>query len=386
MWKVVHVITGLSTGGAEGMLYKLLTGLDSSRFASEVVSLTDIGAIGMRIRDLGIRVSALGMRRGAPNPVALLRLVKVLRRDRPDLMQTWMYHADLIGGIAAKLAGDIPVIWGVRQSDFDPATSRPTTMLTARVCARLSAKVPRAILCCSEAASRIHAALGYQLVKLRVIPNGFDLANFEPDAGKRMALREKIGVRKDVPLVGLVARFDPMKDHRTFIEAAARVNKFIPDVRFVMYGEEITPHNKTVMSWIQSKGLEEACSLLGRHDNMAEVYPALDMLVLSSAYGEGFPNVLGEAMASGVPCIATDVGDSARIIGDTGVVVPPRDPQALADAIRRIVDMGNAKRFELGAAARRRVAQEFSLESVVKRYANLYEEVLNFRTPSKCVG
>ena len=383
--KIIHVITGLSTGGAEMMLYKLLSGMNRHRFAPEVISLTDVGPIGKWIGALEVPVSSLNMNRGVPNPSALLKLALLLRKKRPAILQTWMYHADLLGGIAAKLAGGIPVVWGIRQSNFDARTSRRTTMLTAKICARLSHRLPNSIICCSESAARVHGALGYAKEKMRIIPNGFDLARFSVRPDEHHALRAGLGFKSDAPLVGMVARFDPMKDHENFTRAAAVIHEAKPEVRFVMYGDGISQANDTLTGWLRSSGLEGICLPMGRRDDMENVYPALDLLVLSST-SEGFPNVLGEAMACGVPCVTTDVGDSALIVGETGAVVPPRDSKSLAAAVLRLLSLSISDRRALGEAARSRVATHFSLPTVVARYEALYDEILDKRKESRCVA
>jgi glycosyltransferase involved in cell wall biosynthesis len=376
---VHHVITGLSTGGAEMMLFKLLSRLDPERYWSEVTSLTDIGPAGEKIQALGIPVTALGMRRGLPDPRALLRLARILRRRPPALLQTWMYHSDLIGGFAAKLARNIPVIWGIRASSLDPAINGQSAVLTARLCASLSSFIPEAIVCCSEAGRWAHAALGYQQSKLRVIPNGFDIDSSELDLNARRALRQEWGIDESAVLVGHVARFDPMKDHRGFVETAARVHAKIPSTRFIFCGDGVDRQNSALVEWIRAAGIEDACILLGPRADVQRIYAALDVFVMSSSHAEGFPNVLGEAMASAVPCVATDVGDARLIIGDTGYVVPTREPTRLSEALISLLELEPQGRARLGLAARMRVVERFSLPTVVGQYESLYEEILTKR-------
>ncbi|MCS6777278.1 MAG: glycosyltransferase [Chloroherpetonaceae bacterium] len=372
--EVCHIITGTDTGGAEAMLYKLLSAVDQRRFRMQVISLMPVGAVGQQIAALGVPVRSLQIARGRFSPGALGRLTRWLAEMRPDVVQTWMYHADLLGGVAARLARCRRVFWNIRNGTFDPRTSKRTTMLVARACARLSRRVPDRILCCSEVARQAHEALGYAPERFCVVPNGFDLRLFQPSTQFYREVREELQIGSDALLVGLIARFDPQKDHHTFVQAAYRLRQRHIPAHFLLCGNGIDRGNTRLAHWIQEAGLEGCCHLLGRRQDVPRLTAALDVAASSSAYGEAFANVLGEAMACGVPCVATDVGDARMIIADTGRIVPPRDPEALASALAEILQMPPDQRCELGRRARRRVEAEFSLPAIVARYEQLYEE------------
>ena len=372
--RVTHVINGLGVGGAETMLYRLLSASDRARFHHRVISLTDVGAIGKRMAALGLPVEALGMRRGLGDLAVPLRLARNLSRGSPSLVQTWMYHADLVGGLAARLAGSGPVIWNIRQSTLEPGLSKRTTIWTRRLCARLSRLVPQRIVCCSQVARDVHVRLGYAADKFVVIPNGFDLDEFRPDTAARQAVREELGIAPEMALVGGVGRWDPQKDYRTFVAAAARLAAEAPESRFLLCGEGLVWDNALLSGWIARAGLADRFVLLGHRDDIARVTAALDIAGSSSAYGEGFPNVVAEAMACAVPCAVTEVGDSAMLVAATGRTVPPAEPDALAGAWKELLDLGPEGRASLGAAARARIARDFSLASVVARYERLYVE------------
>lgn len=378
--KLAYVISGLSTGGAEVMLYKLLSAWDRRADQLEVISLTDLGALGPRIAQLGIPVRALGMRKGTGTFTGLVRLAKWLRSSSPQVVQTWMYHADLIGGLAASLGGCRTVVWGIRNGVLEACRNKRSTIWTAKVCAHLSGRIPRKIVCCSEEARRFHESIQYCAEKMTVIPNGFDLASFKPDASARDSFRNELGAPGGAILIGLVARFDPHKDHQTFIEAARRIAESRPETLFVLCGENITRENSALAGWIGDTQLKGRFRLLGRRDDIPGIMAALDVLV-SSSCGEAFPNVVGEAMACGVPCVVTDVGDSAMIVGDTGLVVPAKNPAALAEACLKLIDAGKERREQLGNAARRRVKDEFDLNVIASRYRRLYEDLAG-RTPA----
>jgi glycosyltransferase involved in cell wall biosynthesis len=377
--KVVHLITGLARGGAETMLYRLLTRLDRQRFASVVVSLTDRGALGAAIAALGVPVYALGLRRGAPDPRAVGRLWRLLRRERPAVLQTWLYHADLLGLVAGRLAGVPAIVWNVRCSEIDLRHYSPLTALARRLLALLSG-MPAAVVVNSLAGRRVHERLGYRPRRWRVIPNGFDLEQFRPDPAAPARLRQLLGVAPEAPLIGLVARYDPMKDHATFLQAARRLLDMRADARFVLVGAGVDWHNPRLAAPARALGLVPHLHLLGERDDVAALLPGLDLATLSSV-SEAFPNVVGEAMACGVPCVVTDVGDAAYLVGDTGRVVPPRDPAALAAAWAELLARPAAARRALGRAARERVATLFSLEAVAKQYAALYAELAQAAAP-----
>jgi glycosyltransferase involved in cell wall biosynthesis len=372
---IVCLTTCLGVGGAEMMLYKLLSRIDRTRFLPQVISLRELLPLSDKFHTLGIPVRSLGMHPGRPNPVHLLRLARWLRQDRPNVISTWMYHADLLGGLAAKLAGGIPVAWGIRQSNLSEYGSRRLTIHTMRMCAQMSRWLPARIVCGSEAAQRVHTALGYASEKMIVIPNGFDLRAFKPDLAARESVRDELQIPAGAPLIGLVGRFDPQKDHRNFVCAGALLQRARPDVHFLLCGEEITWENTQLRRWIEEAGIRKQCRLVGRRQDMPRLTAALDIAASSSSFGEGFPNVIGEAMACGVPCAVTDVGDSALIVGQTGRVVPPHNSKALSRALGELIELGPECRSELGAAGRRRVREHFNLPDIVVRYQNLFQEL-----------
>ncbi|MCK9241490.1 glycosyltransferase, partial [Desulfocurvus sp.] len=332
MIRVLHLITGLNTGGAEMMLTKLVAGMDPAGFEPHVVTLLGEGPLAARVRAAGASVESLGLARGRVAPSAVWRLTRLLRRVRPDVVQTWLYHADLLGLVAARLARVGRVVWNLRCSNMDFAHSGRLTRYTVAACARLSS-LPDAVVANSRVAVDVHRALGYRPRRVEVIPNGFDMHRFAPDPAARGSVRAELGVAPGAPLVGMVARFDPQKDHATFLRAARAVADARPDAQFVLLGDGVQADNPEMAALVRAAAPGLRPHLLGRRDDVARLAAALDVAVLSSAYGEGFPNVVGEAMACGVPCVVTDTGDSAAVVGGTGRVVPPRDAPALADAV-----------------------------------------------------
>lgn len=373
--RIVFIITGLSTGGAEMMLFKLLERLDRQRFDPYVISLIGLGDLAPRIAALGISVEAIDMSPGVPSPSGFFRLVKTLKRLRPDVVHTWMYHADLLGGIAARLAGISSVGWCIRNSNIDRDKTKFSTRIVVSLCAAISSRVPSHILSCSEQARQAHVALGYAAEKMLVVPNGFDLARFKPDQVARHRIRAELNITDQTPLVGLIGRFDPQKNHVGFIEVAGMLHRAMPDVHFVLAGKGIDGGNAVLMHAITQAGVAAHTHLLGLRNDISELMAALDVLT-SSSYGEAFPNVLGEAMACGVPCVVTDVGDSAYIVGDTGRVVESGDMVGLAVALGDLLALLPQERAALGERARARVAEYFEIGAVVRRYEGFYEGLL----------
>ena len=356
------------------MLLKVLERLDRRRFLPSVISLTSLGAISPHIVALGVPVDALGMDAGTPSFLGFLRLVRMLKRQRPDLVHTWMYHADLLGGVAARVAGISSIAWCIRNSNLDADKTKFSTRVVVGVCALLSRWVPSLIISCSDVARQVHVTRGYMAKKMRVVPNGFDLIRFKPDDHARNLIRFELGLDATVPLVGLVGRFDPQKNHAGFIQAAGLLNRRMPHVHFVLVGEGIDTSNQDLMNRIVQAQVRDNTHLLGLREDMPKLMAALDILA-SSSYGEAFPNVLGEAMACGVPCAVTDVGDSAYIVGDTGQVVAAGDMVGLADSLEMLLSLSQAERVCLGDRARGRVKEHFEIGEVVQRYEACYDEL-----------
>jgi glycosyltransferase involved in cell wall biosynthesis len=378
--RVLHISTGLNVGGAEMMLYRILQARDPAD-SHHVVSLIDVGLTGQKIAKLGIEPRALGMRR-VPNPLKLIELARMIAEVRPDVVQTWMYHADLIGGLAARLAGCTRVAWGIHNYTLDPATTHRTTKLIVAALARLSPFVPDAIVCVSQASEVHHVSMGYDARKFVIIPNGFDCTEFQPNEATRREMRRELGLADEHVLIGMVARIAPQKDHPNFIRAAIALARRRPEVRFLLCGgpgvdgaKGTTLDNTDLAGPLREAGLLNRFFLLGRRDDIPRIMSALDIAALSS-YGEAFPLVIGEAMACGVPCVVTDVGDSGLLVAETGRVVPPRDPEALAGAWEDLVALGTEGRRRLGEAARARIKENFSLPHVAEQYAALWRRLV----------
>ncbi len=370
--RVLVLSTGLNTGGAERMLVKLVAELHGRGCEFAVVSMLDAGTQGARLRELGVPVEELHVHRPAALFGSLPRLRRAVHRFSPDVIQGWMYHGNLAATIAQRLASSpIRLVWGVRQTFYGMSHERPLTRLVIRANAALSA-VPERVVYNSSLSLRQHVDAGFRADRAVLIPNGFETALFRPDPAARLAKRRELRIDEGAEVVGLVARYHPMKDHAGFLHAAQMVARRRPGVVFVLAGAGVSCGNKELREQIAAAGLHQQVRLLGEVADTSRLFPALDITVLSSAWGEAFPNVLGESLACAVPCVSTDVGDAADIIGEAGRVVPRSSPDRLAAAILDLLDMGAEGRGVLGAAGRRRVEERFSMPAVARQYVALY--------------
>jgi glycosyltransferase involved in cell wall biosynthesis len=372
--KVLHIITGLRRGGAEGVLVRLVCAT-RPEFDHVVIVLRDEGHFGPVLRDAGIPVHVLDVGGRSNAFAAMARLVRIIRADRPAVVQTWLYHADLLGGIAARLAGTRAVAWGVRNTNLDADAISMPTRLVARVAAWLSGIIPVVIVFNSTESSRVHVDFGYKASRLEVIPNGYDIERLRPDPLQREATRAQLGVRPDELLIGCVARWDPQKDHANLLTALRVIASRRPTLRVMLVGTGMEPQNEQLAALLRTVQMQELTILTGPRDDIPAIMNALDLHVLASL-GEAFPNAVAEAMACGTPCVVTDVGDAAYIVSDTGWVAPPRNPQALAAAIEEaLVTLERVPRETLSSRCRARIVENFGMRRMTDSYSALWRKL-----------
>jgi glycosyltransferase involved in cell wall biosynthesis len=360
------------------VLYRLIK---ASRFAVRhgVVSLSSETHYRRHLESLGVQVEMLSLSSSWLNAFGLLRLPRIIKAAAPDVVQTWMYHSDLVGGLAARWVGTTAVVWSVRHSQLDRGRSSLSARLAASACARLSRWVPKTIVSCSEEAARVHRGMGYCATKFAVIPNGYDLVRFAPNEEQRAAIRSEFTISPAVPFLGMVARWHPDKDHDNLLHALAGLLTTGQDFRCVLVGPGMTRENPPLVSLLARLGLIDRVHLTGPREDVPAILNALDVHVLSSST-EAFPNTVAEAMACGTPCVCTDVGDAAHIVGDAGWIVPPGDSRALAlgiqEALREISASG---REMLKRKCRKRIEENFALERMVEAYVSLWRKVAGLR-------
>ena len=374
--KVLHVITDLALGGAETVLFRLVSAVNVD-VTHRVVSLHTRGIYGPKLEAVGVHVDALEMPRGRVTGRGIRRLRAIVREFEPDVVQTHLYHADLVGSFAARTAGQAPVVWGVHSTELGSLRATWKTRIVRRLCAVLSHSVPSAIVCAAEGTARLHARFGYDREKLAVIQIGVDLAQFRPDETERARVRTEWGVRPDEMTLGLLARWHPLKDHSTLLQALAIVAKSASRFRCILAGNGMTMENTALMDLIQGNGVADRVLLLGVRSDVSAVMNGIDIHVLSS-HSECSPLVVIEAMACGTPCVVTDVGDAALIVGDTGWIVPARAPEALAAGIESaMASIATHGKSSLGRQSRARIEAHYSLKTMAGAYTALWNRVVS---------
>jgi glycosyltransferase involved in cell wall biosynthesis len=365
----------LGTGGAERALYNVLSGGLAESGDSAVLSLGGEGAYGAHIRALGVRVYTLGMRRAIPSPAVIWRIRQLVKEFRPQIVQGWMYHGNLAASLAAYIspAPQPAVAWNIRHSLYSLKAEKSLTQLVIRANRRSSTGVG-AILYNSCLSRKQHEEFGFSSRQGIVIPNGFDTVKLKPGFERGKSVRRSLCIPDQAIVVGHVARFHAMKDHPAFLRAAVEVMRKRDDVICLLVGKDVHLSNPK-LSRILPLELENRFWFVGERDDVPDLMQAMDIFCQSS-WSEAFPNVLGEAMSLGVPCVATDVGDSRYIIGETGKLVPASDIDSLAKGLTELLNLSSDQRAALGRASRRRIENNFSLPTVVDRYRKLYESLL----------
>lgn len=370
--KVVHIITSLGDGGAERTLFKICKYDTFNKHF--VISLKGPGKYFPLLNKLGIKVNCLNLRFYSIYKFFLL--IKLLRSFKPDIVQTWLVHADFIGGIAAYLAGIKNIIWNIRYSNFKIRQANLTTILIVKLLAKLSFLIPKSIVVVSKKAKKIYESKGYDKKKLNFIPNGYDLSILKPNSFQNIVFIKKNKIKKLIPLIGNVARYDPKKDHQNLLNALSIIRSKKIDFFCFLVGSNINKTNFKLVSEINKLNLSKYIKLLGQNDNILEIMNGLDIYIQSSSYGEGFPNVVAEAMACGTPCIVTDVGDASFIVSNTGWVVPPNSPNKLAKVIEKALTEIGTKRWKKRCeAARSRLKEKFGMNKMISSYSRLWYEV-----------
>lgn len=374
--KIMHVIIGLTLGGAELMMKRLIESHSNIPDCEHaVVSLTDLGKIGPQLIDQGISVVSLDMHGARDVPQAVCKLTRIIRASRPDIIQTWMYHADLLGGVAARLAGIDRVIWGIRTTDISNGGSK-ATMVIRTLCARLSKAIPKIIICAADASRTAHAQIGYDSSRMIVIPNGFEVSRLQATQQQRDAIRQEAGIGADDLVIGSLGRLNPAKDQENFIAAARILAEKYRHLKFLMIGDGLEPGNRKLMKIIAATGHADRFVLLGERRDIPACLKAMDIFCLHSRT-EGFPNALGEAMTLGLPCVATNAGDAAYLLGDTGTTVPTQDSQALADGMEKLIRLDPQQRQELGRKSQNRINNNFTIAQTSEKFLQVYDHLIH---------
>lgn len=369
--KIVHVITDLDVGGAEMMLYRLLSSsVGSTDYQHIVISLTSQGPIAAQLKARGFVVFDCGLVSLKKMPAAIMRLRRLLQQLQPDIVQTWMYHADFIGGLVARWCGYRNIIWGIRSTQV-PINSRLTGLLV-KINARLSYLLPKKIVCVAQAALESHRQFGFDDKRMLVIGNGIDLDEFFKGIDSNLSVEKTPSLPR---IIGCVGRYHADKGQDLLVQSFAQLLPQQPDLRLMLIGRGCDSANQQLVALLKQLNLEHAVDLLGERQDIAALLHTMDIYCMPSR-SEGFPNGLVEAMACGLPCVATDVGD-ARLLGD-GVVqfVAPASVSELTRGLQQMLEISPAARLSLGQQAAQRIKQQYSIDVVRSQFEALYSLIL----------
>jgi glycosyltransferase involved in cell wall biosynthesis len=381
--RVLHVIGSLIHGGAEALLHRIAT--RPSEVEHQIVSLGPPAYYSELLERAGVRVDYLNAESAVGGLLAARRLVGIMRESGADVVQCWMYRSNVVAGLCAKAAG-LPVVWGIHCSSFSELSMAAKAWVYLG--GALAKRVPETIINCSSRSADIHAGIGYDPAVVQVVPNGYDTGVFLPDDARGHRLRAQLGIGPDVFLLGNVSRWHPQKDHRTLVEALRLFKARAPAKwHCLLVGRDVNSRNAELLELLRAADLEREVTCLGERSDVDDIMRALDLHILSSAFGEAFSNVVAEAMASGTPCLVTEVGDSGYLVGETGWVAPPRDPEGLAvlmeTAMREWSDADRGTWRDRCEAARHRISANFTLARMVDAYEAIWARAARTRSDER---
>ena len=372
--KILHIISGLGRGGAENVLYRLSSKDD--KFNHEILNLGIEDFYVKKFENIKIKVNNLGMKNNWFNPFLIFKVIKIINNARPHIIHTWMYHADLLGGLTAKLVGFKNIIWCVRNFTVDKQYTKFTTRIVIKMCSFFSKYIPKKIINCSLSSNYLHQSMGYPKNKCVVIANGVNTSSFKPDQNLRSNIKKKLDLENKF-VIGFVARWDRQKDINTFINSLKIFKKEISDDwHVIMAGLNLDKRNLELVEKLKEAELYENTSLLGFVDDLVPIYNSMDICVLTSSYGEGFPNVIIEAMSCEVCCVASDIGDSKYIIGDNDFIFSAGNFMQLKNIfVNSFKSIENKNNWDLKKrSVRNRVIENFSLNKMIKNYQEIWEK------------
>ena len=369
--KILHIISGLNDGGAESLLFNFLCYTKND--INFVISLKGKGKYGKMIEEKGIKIFYFDFSLNLSLISNFIDLIKLIRKINPDVVQTWLYHADLLGGCAAYIANSKNIFWGIHHGSLDKNINNYSTIFISKINSILSYFIPRKIIVCADSAKSIHIKNGFSPQKFITIPNGIDLNKFKRSSQKRSFFRNKLNIKSNETLYGTVARFHPIKDHITLIKSISRLKKAGYKFKYLLVGENINNKNKLLNEIIKKYRLEETMILLEKEENISLVMNALDLHVLSSK-SEALPMVILEAMGCGTPCLSTNVGDIKNLIFDNNLIVETSNQSSLFSAMKIFSDYNSKYKNQISISVENQIKENYSLEKMTKKYLNLYQK------------
>jgi len=375
MIKIIHVITCLNTGGAEMMLTKLVAASSLAEETHIVISLMGKGTLGDQVSKHA-KLYSLGLKSGGMSFSALVKLFKIIKKENPDVIQGWMYHAN----IAALLVNCVlrkVLVWNIRQSLVDIKLEKRLTALLIRVSSLSSFMVDKVIFNSHVSLSQ-HIKAGFTEKNVIVIANGFELDKFkELPVEQIISFKKEYGIPTQSQIIGHVARYHPMKNHIGFVKLMSEVLLAQESVYCVMAGKDINEDNIELVNAISEGKCEHRFILLGERSDLASIYGIFDFTVNSSLWGEAFPNVIGESMACGTPCIVSDVGDSMRIVGDFGFVYTCDDDRGLVSHLESALNMGGEEYSKKSSLCKSHISENYSINAIYEQYVFLYKQLMD---------
>ncbi len=367
--KILYIITGLNVGGAENMLYKLASSLDKNKYKISIICLINSGKMAKKLQALDVNVICMGIRFSPSAVIKWFKLIGIIKKENPDIVQTWMYHADLLGGLAAYIAGKKNIIWSIRQSSFTLISNK--TKFIAKLCALLSNKIPKKIVSNSYYAKATHVRFGYSRGKIKIIPNGFEITVNKNEKG-REDFRKQLHIPMDTVLFGALGRHAPEKGYPWLLDCISKISTIQKNFCLLIVGKNVI-NCPVLKEKIKKYNLQNRVYLLDEQENVAFFFSSIDCYI-SSSLSEGFSNALGEAMSFGLPCIVTRAGDSAHILNNNDFVVTPNDVNELSSSMSKMIDMTKNQRDEIGLKAKLRLSKKYELSKIVNQFDKLYQE------------
>jgi glycosyltransferase involved in cell wall biosynthesis len=370
--KVLHVITGLNNGGAEAILYNIISN-KKHNVEHEVISLSDNGYYGGLIKNKGIKVTTLNITSLTHIFKAIIRLKNIMNNSKPDIVQTWMYHADILGGVAAKISGIKKIFWGIHNSFFIPTETKIYIKFAVKISKLLSFFIPYKIICCSDSAFEAHKKIGYCGRKLTIITNGVDTNLFKPNEERKLIIRKSLGFNQDIFLIGMIARWHIVKDHKTLLSALNLLKRVNFNWKCILVGDNIIEDNINLKNLIIENDLQDLILCLGPSSNVIDIYNAIDLHILCSS-SESFGNVTAESMSCGIPCIMTDVGEANNLLSDFGWIMPIRNPIVLEKFVKEAyTEFKKPETWKMRKSnCRKKITDNYSLNRMINTYHEVW--------------
>jgi glycosyltransferase involved in cell wall biosynthesis len=372
--RVVILARSLEVGGAETQLSALAKGLSPDLFDVTVACLYAKGPLLEELRSSGVQILPLEKKGRWDLLSFVFRTARSLQSLQPDILHSFLTPPNILSALIISWLKPCKLIWGIRASNMDLSNYDWTWRLSFKAECLLSGR-PDLIIANSDAGRKYVSEFGFPNSRMGVIPNGIDTAHYSNAESSGDTVRREFGFEASSPIIGIVARLDPMKDHRTFLLAAQQTSKFLPEARFLCIGSGRPEYEAQLKQLTIELGLKDKVVWAGQRRDLPEIYSVMDIVTLSSAYGEGFPNTLGEAMSCSVPCVGTDVGDVAKLVGDTGIVVPVHDAIGMSKGWMKLLDESAEEQVVRRHLCRERIVQNFSLDAMIAAHTRLYQNL-----------